>query len=108
MHSAGGHDGLANKGTMGSDLLRVGLVTAMILLLPTAAMQFTREVAWTGSDFGAAALLLVCAGLACVRAARRVAHWSPLQRGALVGTLALGFAALWVELAVGIFFNLGS
>lgn len=108
MHTAGEHDGLVPKRTMGIDLLRVGAVTAMILLAPLVAMQFTREVAWTGSDFGAAALLLAGAGMVCVRAARRVVHWAPVQRVALVGALALAFAALWVELAVGVVFNLGS
>lgn len=107
MHFSSERHALA-KATMGVDLLRVGMATAMILLLPLVAMQFTREVAWTGADFGAAALLLACAGLACVRTARRVAHWRLPQRLALVGALALAFAALWVELAVGVFFGLGS
>ncbi|WP_429204981.1 hypothetical protein [Massilia sp. UYP11] len=90
------------------DLLRVGLATAMILLAPLVAMQFTREVAWTAGDFGAAALLLSGAGLACLRTARRMARRRPWQRLAVVGVLALGFAALWVELAVGVFFGFGS
>ena len=108
MQTAGGRDGFTHKTPMGIDLLRVGLATAMILLAPLVAMQFTREVAWSGSDFGVAALLLAGAGLACVRTARRVRHWRPLQRVALVGALAMVFAALWVELAVGVFFHLGS
>jgi hypothetical protein len=37
-----------------------------------------------------------------------VARWRPWQRVAAVGALALLFAALWVELAVGVFFGLGS
>lgn len=107
MQFSGGHNGLA-EATLGVDLLRVGMATAIVLLLPLVAMQFTREVAWTGADFVAAALLLTVAGLACVRTARRVAHWRLAQRLALVGALALAFAALWVELAVGVFFGLGS
>ncbi|WP_306393758.1 hypothetical protein [Telluria beijingensis] len=108
MQTAGGQDALAHKGTMGIDVLWVGVATALILLAPLVAMQFTREVAWTGGDFGAAALLLASAGLACVRMARRVARRRPWQRVATVGALALAFAALWVELAVGVFLGLGS
>ena len=108
MHTAGPQDGLVHKHTLRIDLLRVGLATAIILLAPLVAMQFTREVAWTGSDFGAAALLLAGAGLACLRTARRLAGWRPWQRLAAVGALELGLAALWVELAVGVFFGFGS
>lgn len=108
MAAAASQDAPAHKDTLRTDLLRVGLATAMILLAPLLAMQFTHQVAWTGGDFGAAALLLAGAGLACLRTARRVAHWRPWQRRAAVGALALAFAALWVELAVGVFFGVGS
>ena len=108
MHTAGGPDIHSNKGTLGIDLLRVGLATAMILLVPLVAMQFTRDVAWTGLDFGAAALLLAGAGLACLRTARRVARLRPWQRVAAVGVVALAGAAVWVELAVGVFLGIGS
>ena len=98
MHTAGGQDIHSNKGTMGIDLLRVGLATAMILLVPLVAMKFTREVTWTGLDFGVAALLLAGAGLACLRTARRVARLRPWQRVAAVGAVVLLGAAIWVEL----------
>lgn len=93
---------------MGVDMLRVGLATAMILLVPLVAMQLTGEVAWTGFDFAVAAVLLAGAGLACVRAARRAARLRRWQQAAVVGAVALVFAAVWVELAVGVFFQLGS
>jgi len=108
MHTAGSQDALANRDTLRIDLLRVGLATAMILLAPLVAMQLTREVAWTAFDFGAAALLLAGVGLGCVRTARRVAHWRPWQRFAAVGALALVGVLLWLELAVGVLFNVGS
>lgn len=108
MHTAGGQELHPHKGTMGIDLLRVGLATAMILLVPLVAMQFTREVTWTGLDFGAAALLLAGAGLACVRTARRVARLRMWQQALAVGAVALLGAAVWVELAVGVFFGVGS
>lgn len=91
---------------LGRDVARVAAVTALVLLAPLAAMQFTRAVHWTALDFGAAAVLLLVAGLACVRAARRLR--SARARLAAVTLLALGFAAVWVELAAGVFFGLGS
>lgn len=108
MHRAGAPDIYARKGTMGIDLLRVGLATAMILLVPLVAMQFTREVTWSGFDFGAAAVLLAGAGFACLRTARRVARLRPWQQVLAVGAVAMAGAAVWVELAVGVFFGVGS
>lgn len=108
MHTAGGRNTGADKGTLGIDLLRVGLATTMILLVPLVAMQLTREVAWTGLDFGVAALLLAGAGLACLRTARRVARLRPWQQALAVGAVAMLGAAVWVELAVGVFFGVGS
>jgi hypothetical protein len=108
MHTAGSQDAIAHRGTLRTDLLLVGLATALILLAPLVAMQLTREVAWTALDFGAAALLLAGAGLACVRTARRIAHWRPWRRFAVVGALALAGVGVWLELAVGVLFNVGS
>lgn len=108
MRLAGDEGSLANDGTMGVDLLRVGLATSMILLVPLVAMQLTGEVAWTGVDFAVAAVLLAGAGLACVRMARRAARLRRWQQVAAVGAVALLFAVVWVELAVGVFFQFGS
>lgn len=97
---------LAHGAGFGRDVVRVGAASALVLLAPLAAMQFTREVNWTVLDFGAAAVLLLVAGLACVRAARRP---RPARaRLVTVALLALAFAAVWIELAVGVFFTLGS
>lgn len=108
MHTADSRDAIAHKGTLRIDLLRVALATAVILLAPLVAMQFTHQVAWTGFDFAIAALLLSGAGLACLRTARRVAHRQPWQRIAAVAAVALAAVWLWLELAVGVLFKLGS
>lgn len=84
-----------------TDLLRVILATACLLLVPLVAMQFTGEVDWTGSDFVAAAILLGGTGTAWVLLSR-------LVRGArertLLGLVLLGaLLTVWAELAVGIF-----
>mgnify|MGYP001049042957 CR=1 FL=1 len=96
------------RASMGIDAVRVALATAMILLGPLVAMQFTHGVQWTGLDFGVAAVLLASAGWICLRTGRRVARLAVWQRVAIVGALALVFAALWIELAVGVLFNIGS
>ena len=84
-----------------TDLLRVILATACLLLVPLVAMQFTREVNWTGFDFVVAAVLLGGTGTAWVLLSR-------LVRGArerkLLGLVLLGaLLVVWAELAVGIF-----
>lgn len=86
-------------------VLRVLLGTGAILLLPLLAMQFTREVNWTGSDFVVAAVLLLVAGFALELALGRLANTRRLFG---VGAIALGFVYAWAELAVGIFFHFGS
>lgn len=82
-------------------LLAVAFVTALLLLIPLTAMQFTSEVAWGPGDFAAAACLLFGTGAGMVLVARyekRTRH-----RVALIGVLALALAVVWAELAVGIF-----
>jgi len=82
-------------------LLAVGCITALLLLIPLVAMQFTQEVRWDLGDFVAAALLLSGTGTGMVLAARyakRAAH-----RVAIIGFLAFALAVVWAELAVGIF-----
>jgi len=81
--------------------LHVGLVTALLLLVPAVAMQFTAEVAWGPGDFVAAAALIFGAGMAFVLGSRRAGTTG--QRVA-VGLLVFGALAIaWAELAVGVF-----
>lgn len=86
--------------------LRVLLGTGAILLVPLLAMQFTREVNWTASDFVVAAILLAGTGFALEFAVHRLGNMR--QRLLRVGAIALAFVYVWAELAVGIFFNFGS
>ena len=63
-------------------------IIAALLLAPLIAMQFTREVAWTGFDFVAAGALLIGGGLAYEIMVRQVR--SPARRrvaGALIVAL---------------------
>ncbi len=80
---------------------RVAALTALLLLVPLVAMQFTAEVNWAPGDFVAAGALLFGAGMAWVLATRRARTTRHrLVAGALV---LLALVAMWAELAVGLF-----
>lgn len=81
-------------------ILLIVLATAVILLVPLVAMQFTREVNWTLSDFVVAAALLVGTGLMYELSARKVRNGR--YRAAIGIALALALFLVWVQLAVGI------
>jgi hypothetical protein len=78
----------------------IGLATALILLLPLLAMQFTSEVSWSLPDFVTAGALLFGTGSIFVLAARRVNEKYRLAIGIV---LAAALLLVWIELAVGIF-----
>jgi hypothetical protein len=82
-------------------LLRVGLFTLALLVVPALAMQLTSEVNWGPGDFVVAAILLFGAGSLTVLSLRYTK--SNRQRAALVLGVALGLALVWAELAVGLF-----
>ncbi|WP_291272449.1 hypothetical protein [Geothrix sp.] len=87
--------------SLGKPLLSVVLITAIGLLIPLLAMQFTPGVAWTVLDFGTAAALLLGAGSSMVIVFKRVS--SRFYRGLLIALIALALAIVWIELAVGLF-----
>lgn len=76
-------------------------VTALLLLVPAVAMQFTHEVNWGPGDFVAAAVLLSAAGLGVLWAARR--RTTPWRRAGVAAAVVGAFALVWAELAVGLF-----
>jgi hypothetical protein len=80
--------------------LRVLLGTAAILTVPLVAMQFTREVNWTASDFVVAAVLLAGTGMLFEVATTKIR--TPKSRLSAVAVIGLGFLFVWAELAVGI------
>jgi hypothetical protein len=81
-------------------LLVILLAVAGILLVPLVAMQFTREVHWKGSDFLAAGVLLLGAGLAVEFLLRRPITPARVSIGI---TVVVALLVVWLELAVGIF-----
>jgi hypothetical protein len=75
-------------------------VAALLLSLPWVAMQFTKQVAWTASDFAIIGVLLGLGCLAFELAARFAPDFAYLCGAALA--VATGFVLVWVNLAVGI------
>ena len=73
---------------------------ALLLALPFVAMQFTREVVWTGSDFIIFGSMLLMVGVPLELAARMSKDWS-YRGGALLALTAM-FLTIWTNLAVGI------
>lgn len=79
----------------------LALVTALILMVPLVAMQFTDEVNWSLGDFVVAGALLFGTGLVFMLAARRTRN---IEHRAAIGlALAAALLLVWAELAVGVF-----
>lgn len=76
------------------------VAVAALLVLPLVAMQFTREVNWTISDFIFAGVILGGAGLATEFLVRR--SGSNFYRIGAVLTILVMFLTVWSNLAVGI------
>jgi hypothetical protein len=84
----------------------LAFTTAIILLIPLLAMQFTNEVHWTLSDFIFAGGLLFGTGLMYILVTRilatRSAEENTLYRVAVGFALFTGLFLMWVNAAVGI------
>ena len=81
------------------------LATALVLLVPLFAMQFSSEVNWGTADFIIMGSLLLGTGSLFVLVARKV----PRKHRFVIGVLcALALVYIWAELALGAFTNLGS
>ena len=79
------------------------LATALLLLAPLVAMQFTDEVKWDLLDFTVAGALLAGTGTVYVMSTRKVK--SALHRTIVGAVLAIALFLVWVQLAVGIIGN---
>jgi hypothetical protein len=89
--------------TLTKSLTRLALATAGLLLIPLIAMQFTKEVVWTLSDFVIAGVLLFGAGLTYVLVSRLGTNGA-YRLGAGMA-VAAGLLLVWGNLAVGFIGN---
>ena len=81
-------------------LLRIVFVTALVLMVPLVAMQFTREVNWTASDFVIMGVMVFGTGLLLQFASNRIR--SSKSRLLAIAAIAFVFLFVWAELAVGL------
>lgn len=79
----------------------IGILVAILLLIPFIAMQFTKEVNWSGTDFLIMGILLASTGFACEFLSRKIKNQK--NRIAVIVSIIILFLLIWVELAVGIF-----
>jgi len=83
----------------------IALATAIVLLIPLIAMQFTTDVSWDKTDFIVMGSLISGMTSLFVLAARRVPRKFRVYIG---GVFMAAFLYAWAELAIGVFTNLGS
>lgn len=83
-----------------TNVIRLAVVTAALLMVPLVAMQFTDEVAWTPSDFVFAGSLIFGIGLLFLLAIKMTADNT--YRAAAGVALATTFLLIWINGAVGI------
>ncbi|MEQ8361881.1 MAG: hypothetical protein RIF39_03120 [Cyclobacteriaceae bacterium] len=79
----------------------IGIIVAVILLIPLIAMQLTNEVNWSLMDFIVAGTLLLATGLMCEWVIRKVSSIS--YRIMICLAILVLLFLIWAELAVGIF-----
>lgn len=82
-------------------ILWIPIVAISILMVPLIAMQFTKEVNWSFSDFVVMGLLFLLVGSGIELVRRKNKEFT--KRLVYIFLLVLLFLLLWAELAVGIF-----
>lgn len=87
-------------------LVRISLGTALLLLVPLIAMQFTNEVNWDLLDFVVAGGLLFGAGLTFELIAKKGGNFA--YRAGVGVAVAASLLLIWISLAVGIIGNEGT
>jgi hypothetical protein len=90
----------SNSPSTGRNLTLIALATALVLLVPLMAMQFTEEVVWSAGDFVAAGVLLFGAG-ATYELLWRNGGTMAYRAGAGLAVITALFL-VWVNLAVGV------
>ena len=91
---------MTTKTPSSRSILYLAGFTAILLLIPFTAMQFTEEVQWTASDFVIAGSMLFCAGLAFLLLKEK--QQNTLYRIASATAVGSILFLVWANLAVGI------
>lgn len=86
--------------------VRIVIVAALVLLIPLISMQYSEDVNWSLLDFTTAGVLLLIAGLAYELLLARTKNAK--QRAIVGAVITVLFLWMWIELAVGLFTNLGN
>jgi hypothetical protein len=82
-------------------LLKIGLITVLLLLIPLIAMQFTEQVDWKLFDFIIGGILIFSTGLVIDYVWRKIP--SKKYKFILITVVLIVFFLIWTDLAVGIF-----
>lgn len=91
---------MKKQATLSRSTLIVALVTALLLMVPFVAMQFTSEVDWSLSDFLIMGTLIFGTGMSYVLLTRSTPNI--VYRIAIAWTLGTTFFMIWANLAVGL------
>ena len=86
--------------SLSKSVFRLALGTALLLLIPLVAMQFTKEVNWNWFDFVVMGGLLFSTGLAYLVIARQGNNRT--YRVAVGVAVVAGLLLVWANLAVGL------
>jgi len=86
-------------------LVSAAIITLLVLTIPLTAMQFTTEVNWDLLDFMVMGSLIFCVINLYLYFSKRL---HKKYKVPIALTCAFLFILVWVELAVGVFTNLGS
>jgi len=81
-------------------VIRVGVVTVCLLMVPLLAMIFGDEVKWGPLDFAVAGALFMASGLALEMALKRASNFA--YRAAAAVAIFAALFLIWVNLAVGV------
>ena len=101
-----GEEAMMKRRTAYRSAARVAIATAVILMVPLVAMQFTDEVAWGPGDFIVMGAVLFGTGLSYELVAGKSGNIA--YRAAVGLGLAAAFLLVWLNLAVGVIGSSGN
>lgn len=92
---------MQSRNSFMQNMTRIVIGTALVLMVPLVAMQFTTEVDWDIADFVVIGTLLIGTGFLYELIARNMSNAT--HRAVIAIVLVLAMLLIWADLAVGIF-----